>query len=517
MSIFRTFSLALGLIVFAAPAGAAWFGPDPTRQIEYTPSSSFVVHGAVQVGAFAYPPGEGKLKPNQIRNHGMGDILLSQDIGAFLHDSLLKELRFVGVKIDRGPVIAGEIKEFSVNEYDANLTTLTVRYVVTDAQGTVLYDAEKTVAQNLFGPTVTNFDRVLKSSFEVLFADAAFRKAIDPGSTPAPMAVPAPQPMLSLVYRPASPFIAGGAVAIGTFDYLPAAGGKVAPDQIRNTALGNIHLDRTVAAYVGEAILKELRLTGVTVESNDRVLGGTIVELACDDLGYSSDWVVDVKYVVRDGAGAVVYEGEKVTKIRTAKYLDTVNDALRRNFEALLLDDAFLKAIGAPEGTHNTAESAIPFDSFAGTETTGYGPRSALVAHGAVSVGPFAYLLAGPKTKANEIPCTALMTTVYLDRPVAEVMQAITLNELRFIGIDVRGTDRVLTGEIQKYKVDNIADPAEWTIAVHFTVKDKAGATLYDAVKSATPTNTKFLYNFREMQTVIEALVSDPDFIKAIN
>src|SRR5262249_28269811 len=147
--------------------------------------------------------------------------------------------------------------------------------------------------------------------------------------------------MVAMSYVPSSAFITGGAVAIAPFEYLWAE--KIDADQIPNTAIGNVHLGRSVASFVAEALLKELRLTGVSVESKDRILSGTITSLSSDDLGDSVTWKLAIKYVVKDAAGNTVYEGEKATNLVTQKVRDFFSSVLRRNFEELLLDEAFLK------------------------------------------------------------------------------------------------------------------------------------------------------------------------------
>jgi len=513
-------AFAACLFAIATPGHAGLFGEGPKKQVDYAPASALVAHGTVQIGTFTYPPAvDGKLKPYQLSNTSLADMMLSRNVADFVRESLFKEFRFVGIETGGGPVLSAEIREFKVDDIADQQQTaeITIHYCVTNAQGTVLYDADKSTKQQLGVGNVNPLDNPMTANFEALIGDPAFIKAIDGEMGAPPPHVEAASGSMTLAYVPSSAFIVGGALAIGRFEYQPAMDNKVDADQIGNTALGNIHLDRPIAAYFAEAILKEFRLTGITVESKDRILSGQIVKLFSDDLGSSATWTLDVKYQVKDGAGNTIYEGEKITTLETQKTLEMLNSLLRRNFESLLLDDAFLKAIGSSANVGNVAETVVPSDGWNWVHWSGYGPRSALVAHGSVWVGPFTYPVATADMKPTEIPNTALMTTIHADKPVAELMHDLTLNELRFTGIDVRGSDRTLTAEIEKYKVDDISNPAEWTIAVHFAVRDKTGALLYDAVKSAAPTNGKFVINFLEMKLVIEDLISDPAFIKAIN
>jgi hypothetical protein len=150
-------------------------------------------------------------------------------------------------------------------------------------------------------------------------------------------------------YSPSSAMTATGKLKVGDFRYLPAINGKVAPNQLRNTALGDIKLDKNIDTYFRDAVFKELRFVGVDVNGTTPVLTGDINEYLVDDLGYSVDWTVDVTYVLRDAAsGKVIYSSEKVTKSKTAKFLnafETINEQIRLNIEALLKDPAFIKAI----------------------------------------------------------------------------------------------------------------------------------------------------------------------------
>lgn len=142
---------------------------------------------------------------------------------------------------------------------------------------------------------------------------------------------------------------ATGTLKVGNFRYLPAIKGKVAPNQLRNTALGDIKLDKNIDTYYRNAVFKELRFVGVNVNGTTPVLTGDINDYLVDDLGYSVDWTVDVTYVLHDAAtGKIVYSAEKVTKSKTAKFLNafqTINEQIRLNIEALLKDPAFIKAI----------------------------------------------------------------------------------------------------------------------------------------------------------------------------
>ena len=150
-------------------------------------------------------------------------------------------------------------------------------------------------------------------------------------------------------YTPSSTLTASGAVNVADFDYLPAKNGRVRPNQLRNTALGNIKLDKNIDKFFRDAVFTELRFVGVKVGPANVTLRGQINEFLVDDLGYSVDWTVDVRYIVSNSAtGAVLYDSDKLTKKRTDKFSNAVgalNQQIKINIEALIQDPAFIKAI----------------------------------------------------------------------------------------------------------------------------------------------------------------------------
>ncbi|MGD0192712.1 MAG: hypothetical protein ABSD74_18390 [Rhizomicrobium sp.] len=149
-------------------------------------------------------------------------------------------------------------------------------------------------------------------------------------------------------YAPSSTLSASGSVQVADFKYMPAISGKMKPNQIHNTAMGSVLLDKNVDAFYRNAVFTELRFVGVSVGGGNKQLTGTINEFLIDDLGYSVDWTVDVDYVVKDANGTVLYEADKLTKNHTAKFANAfvaLNMQIKSNIEALISDPAFIKAI----------------------------------------------------------------------------------------------------------------------------------------------------------------------------
>jgi hypothetical protein len=157
-------------------------------------------------------------------------------------------------------------------------------------------------------------------------------------------ATPAP-----LNYAPSSTLSASGNVSVDSFKYLPAITGKVQPNQIRNTAVGNIFVDQNIDVYFRDAVFKELRFVGVKLDNKDKVLTGEIQEFLIDDLGYSVDWTIIVRYVVTDAkTDKVIYDSVKTTKRHTSKFINVfgaLNEAIKLNVEEIIKDPAFTGVI----------------------------------------------------------------------------------------------------------------------------------------------------------------------------
>ncbi|HEY2328311.1 MAG TPA: hypothetical protein VGI63_00675 [Verrucomicrobiae bacterium] len=154
---------------------------------------------------------------------------------------------------------------------------------------------------------------------------------------------------LTLNYSPSSTLTAEGSIAVSSFTYSAANGGKIKSNQIRNTAIGNAYFEKDIAKAFEEAVFKELRFVGVRLDSSKIELTGDVEEFLMDDLGYSVDWTLRVKYRVKEKAGgAVVYEATKAIKKKTEKFgnlFGIINEIIKMNIEELIKDDKFKNLI----------------------------------------------------------------------------------------------------------------------------------------------------------------------------
>jgi uncharacterized lipoprotein len=170
-------------------------------------------------------------------------------------------------------------------------------------------------------------------------------------------------PAVPVNYSPSSVLSASGSLKITDFTYLPAepvAANAPAPadkkprkpvarNQIRNTAIGNVFIDRDVNIFVRDAVFAELRFVGIKTDGTGTVLRGQIEEFLIDDLGYSIDWTLRVRYeLLNAGNNTPVYQSVKNTQRNTAKFANVfgaLNETIKLNAEELIKDQAFLAAI----------------------------------------------------------------------------------------------------------------------------------------------------------------------------
>lgn len=153
-------------------------------------------------------------------------------------------------------------------------------------------------------------------------------------------------------YAPSSVKSASGHLSVSDFSYLPASSTAVNPvaeNQIRNTAMGEIKIDRDVKKFVRDAVFAELRFVGLKTDDTSKVLKGDIEEFLIDDLGYSIDWTLRIRYTLEDAdSKQVLYTGSKNTKRRTAKFANAfgaLNETIKINVEQLIDDPDFIQSI----------------------------------------------------------------------------------------------------------------------------------------------------------------------------
>jgi uncharacterized lipoprotein len=162
---------------------------------------------------------------------------------------------------------------------------------------------------------------------------------------------------LTLNYAPSSTLSVEGQVAVGDFKYLPGQlNDKVQPNQIRNTAIGSVVFEKNIDEYIETALFLESRFVGIKLNDKAQSIHGEINEFLIDDLGFSIDWTLDIRYVL-DGC----YDETHVLNKKTDKFGDVfgnLNEVIKLNVEMLLDDAAFQTCISGSSGNETLVSQA---------------------------------------------------------------------------------------------------------------------------------------------------------------
>jgi len=122
---------------------------------------------------------------------------------------------------------------------------------------------------------------------------------------------------------------------------------SIAPNQIQNTAAGQIYLGVNVADLVQRATALELEKTGFNIDDRSPLrLSGEVLEFKADDLGYSVDWTYAVRYVIdQKGDGSIllnetyVAEPKRTGKFgQPADYAPSVNEMILSAYDKFIRD-----------------------------------------------------------------------------------------------------------------------------------------------------------------------------------
>jgi hypothetical protein len=151
-------------------------------------------------------------------------------------------------------------------------------------------------------------------------------------------------------YTPETTAEIDGGVVVRDFKYFPKS--NVPVDVIHNTAAGTLHVTDNVPQYFGNAVRRELRQAGVSLKPESRCkLDGEINDLTIDDLGFSADWISDVRYILWDANDKPLMDNSYQTKFRTDKFtapeiaLASVNKMISDNIAQLIADPSFVEAM----------------------------------------------------------------------------------------------------------------------------------------------------------------------------
>jgi len=86
-------------------------------------------------------------------------------------------------------------------------------------------------------------------------------------------------------------------VDIDVFTYEPELRRNIKANQIENTAVGDLYVNIGIAEMVRRATVLEMEKTGILLNvSSNIVIGGDVLELKADDLGFTVQWTYSIRY-----------------------------------------------------------------------------------------------------------------------------------------------------------------------------------------------------------------------------
>lgn len=161
-------------------------------------------------------------------------------------------------------------------------------------------------------------------------------------------------PKIALEYRTSTTQELTGALEVNTFSYNPKQGVK--QNQIPNTALGSgVFLTEPLGEFVTNALKRELRQSGVSLQGKNCKLSGEINQILIDDLGFTVNFVSDIRYILSQKNDKILLDKnhkivlDKLTKfVAPELVLQSINKMFSENIEKFLGDPA-LKSILSKE------------------------------------------------------------------------------------------------------------------------------------------------------------------------
>jgi hypothetical protein len=154
-----------------------------------------------------------------------------------------------------------------------------------------------------------------------------------------------------------------------------------------------------------------------------------------------------------------------------------------------------------------------------------YTAGSTMTVEGAMTIGQFKYLPAevGGKIKENEIESFYPLLTAVIDKPIKEYFRAAVFNESRLVGIDVKDSKNVLTGEIITFSWHHDLTEGDFTLEVKYIISSADHKECYNKIhttKKTAPNSFGGSTHNRTWNEVIkiniEKAFQDPQFVSCI-
>ncbi len=148
---------------------------------------------------------------------------------------------------------------------------------------------------------------------------------------------------LTLNYAPSSTKTVEGEMKVGDFRYVPGEGENVKPNQIRNTAIGSAIFEKNIDEYIETALFTESRFVGIKLKDTAKEITGSVNEFLIDDLGFTVDWTLQIRYVISGCYDKVHTLTKKTDKF--GNVFGTLNEVIKLNIEMLFSDSKFKACI----------------------------------------------------------------------------------------------------------------------------------------------------------------------------
>lgn len=159
------------------------------------------------------------------------------------------------------------------------------------------------------------------------------------------------QATLTIPYTPQTTQELTGRVSVADFGYFPKQGLK--PNEIHETAAGQIFLTDPVGKFIGDAVRREFRQAGLSLKEGGCSLNGEVNDFTLDSLGFSTNYITDFRYILHDSKKHVLVDNTYTVKFNASKFVTpeivmaNINKAIADNIGQLMSDPSFASSVKA--------------------------------------------------------------------------------------------------------------------------------------------------------------------------
>jgi hypothetical protein len=133
------------------------------------------------------------------------------------------------------------------------------------------------------------------------------------------------------------------------FPYLPARDGHISPNRIENTAMTGLVLKDDISQVVRNSVANSLRVAGLRIDDNRRMLSGSIETFTVDDTRSPALWTLKMHYIVTDATTQkVMFSTTRTVRQKSPKFTSNtiaIEDTVKLSVDALIGDPGFIKAV----------------------------------------------------------------------------------------------------------------------------------------------------------------------------